>query len=117
MQVKILYRKNNGASPVSIDDVSSSVFWSVAGKNLQFTWFDVPAHKEFPFHSHESEQITYVLEGDLFFEAGNEIYTLSKGDCILIPSNISHRVWTEDNPVQAVDAWSPVNEKLLTNKT
>ena len=93
-----------------IDDGSGSAFWSVAGKNVQFTWFDVPAKTHFRNHQHESEQITYVLEGELFFEANDSIYKLSKGDCILIPGYIDHRVWTENIPAKAIDAWSPVNK-------
>lgn len=93
-----------------IDVASGSTFWSVAGKNVQFTWFDVPAKTHFKNHQHESEQITYVLEGELFFEANDSIYKLSKGDCIFIPGNIDHRVWTESTPVKAIDAWSPVNK-------
>jgi quercetin dioxygenase-like cupin family protein len=93
----------------NIDPVSESTFWSLSGINVQFTWFDVPAKTHFKNHKHESEQITYVLEGELFFESNDSIYKLSKGDCILIPGNTDHRVWTENIPAMAVDAWSPVN--------
>ena len=115
MQKEMIYR-NNSDSSVSVDADSGSFFWSVAGKSLQFTWFDVPAQTEFPVHSHASEQVTYVLEGELFFESGKTIHKLSKGDCILIPGNINHRVWTEKIPAIAVDAWAPVNENYLIKK-
>ncbi len=65
---KITYRSNNDSSAKkNIDHETGSQFWSLEGTNVQFTWFDVPANKKFPAHKHYSEQITYVLEGELFF--------------------------------------------------
>ena len=110
MDNKIIYR-NNGQSfnEKKIDARSGSSFWSIEGTNVQFTWFDVPANTNFPAHKHESEQITYVLEGELFFKSETSVYKLSMGDCIFIPGNIDHEVWTENIPAKAVDAWSPIN--------
>jgi quercetin dioxygenase-like cupin family protein len=115
MEKKILYRNDKESASSILNDVATgSVYWSMEGKNLQFTWFDVPAKTAFKDHSHESEQVTYVLEGELFFESGNTVYKLSKGDCILIPGNIDHRVWTENIAAKAVDAWSPVNKIYIS---
>jgi quercetin dioxygenase-like cupin family protein len=75
------------------------------------THFDVPPHTAFATHKHQSEQITYVLEGELCFEIENKTYRLVSGDTIIIPSNKTHRVWTDKQPARAIDAWSPVNEK------
>ena len=119
MQDKIIYRSDNKPEQwflVDKDAVSGSLFWSIEGKNLQFTWFDVPANTNFPNHKHDSEQITYVLDGELFIESENSVYKLSTGDCILIPGNIDHKVWTESIPAKAVDAWSPVNKAYATNE-
>ena len=116
MEQKIIYRnRKESRASVLKDAGSGSLFWSIEGKNLQFTWFDVPAKTSFKDHSHDSEQITFVLNGELFFESGNKVYKLSKGDCILIPGNILHRVWTENIPAVAIDAWSPAN-KIYSSK-
>ena len=109
MPDKIIYR-NKMLHDNTIDPISGSKFWSLSGSNVQFTGFDVPAHTNFPVHKHSSEQITYVVEGVLFFKIHSSIYELSAGDCIYIPGNIEHKVWTENIPVKAVDAWSPVNK-------
>jgi len=117
MNNKIKYRnKVQFQNEKSVDARSGSAFWSIEGNNVQFTWFDVPANTKFSTHRHESEQITYVLEGELFFRSENSIYKLSTGDCILIPGNTDHEVWTGSVPVRAVDAWSPIN-KLFSNKS
>ena len=64
----------------------------------------------------DSEQITYVLEGELFFKSEDTVYKLSKGDCILVPGNIDHEAWTEKSSARAIDAWSPVNQVYTANK-
>jgi len=117
MNNKIIYRNNQRSlNEKKIDEGSGSAFWSIEGANVQFTWFDVPSNTSFPSHKHDSEQITYVLEGELFFKSGNLIYKLCAGDCILIPGNTDHEVWTESVSVKAVDAWSPINN-LFSNKS
>ena len=100
----------------NVDAATNSEFWSMEGKSVQFTWFDVPANTNFPNHKHDSEQITYVLEGELFFKTDNTVYRLAKGNCILVPRNIDHEVWTEKSSAKAIDAWSPVNKIYATNK-
>jgi quercetin dioxygenase-like cupin family protein len=117
MSNKIIYR-NNKQSLINknVNATTGSEFWSMEGKNVQFTWFDVPANTNFPNHKHDSEQITYVLEGELFFKSEDSVYKLSKGDCILVPGNITHEVWTEKSSAKAIDAWSPVNKVYAANK-
>ena len=117
MSDQIIYRNNNQPKlNKSVDTGTGSEFWSMEGHHVQFTWFDVPANTNFPNHNHASEQITYVLEGEMFFKSGDSVYKLSKGDCILVPANIEHEVWTEGYSAKAVDAWSPVNKIYTTDK-
>ena len=82
MNNRVTYRNSSQCLDNNIDSSTGSEFWSMEGKNVQFTWFDVPANTNFPNHKHDSEQITYVLEGELLFKSGGNIYRLSKGDCI-----------------------------------
>jgi quercetin dioxygenase-like cupin family protein len=93
------------------DKESGSKYWAVNGENSMLTYFEVPPNTEFTSHQHESEQITYVLEGELCFEIANKKHRLAAGDTIIIPPNKSHRVWTENKHAKAIDSWSPVNEK------
>ena len=62
-------------------------------------------------HSHESEQITMVLTGELFFEVQGVVHCIRPGEVIAIPSSLPHSVWTEALAVTAIDAWSPVMRK------
>jgi quercetin dioxygenase-like cupin family protein len=46
-----------------------------------------------PKHSHENEQLTYILEGALHFrigETGEEEIIVRAGEVLLIPSNVPH---------------------------
>ena len=47
-----------------------------------------------PMHSHENEQLTYILEGALRFWLGedeSEVVDVAAGEVLHIPSNLPHR--------------------------
>jgi quercetin dioxygenase-like cupin family protein len=44
-----------------------------------------------PEHHHESEQITYILDGALKFELEGREVTVRKGEVLRIPSHVPHR--------------------------
>lgn len=98
------------------DKETGSPYWSIKGENLMFTYFEVSPDTTFAAHEHASEQVTHVLEGELFFEIENKTYRLSAGDTIIIPANKKHKVWTTAKHTKAIDAWSPINEKYNNNK-
>ena len=89
-------------------DVEGARFWAVALDNTLLTYFEVDAHCRFPVHQHESEQITHVLEGELFFVVDGVERCVGAGEVIAIPSHVSHAVFTREHAARAVDAWSPV---------
>jgi amino-acid N-acetyltransferase len=95
------------------DEESKAKFWAIRGNKISFSYFEVPAKTVFEKHSHKFEQITYVLEGVLYFEIDGKQFCLKKSDIIVIPANITHKVWTDDEKVIAVDAWSTSNIKQL----
>ena len=44
-----------------------------------------------PEHSHQNEQVTYILEGALRFTMGDgRVITVSAGQVLVIPSNMPH---------------------------
>lgn len=85
--------------------------WSVALENTMFTYFEIDPESRFDLHSHGNEQITMVLEGELFFKFPGKKVCVKKGEVIAIPSNTPHEAYTQTSSVIAVDAWSPVMEK------
>lgn len=93
------------------DAVKGVRMWSVALEKTMFTYFEIDPNSRFELHSHVNEQITMVLEGELFFKIEDRIIGVKKGEVIAIPSNIPHEAFTKNISVIAVDAWSPVMEK------
>jgi amino-acid N-acetyltransferase len=91
-------------------DPSGSLYQAVKGEKMMLTHFTVPANAWFEKHSHHSEQITYVLEGELIFEINNQVFHLKKGDIITVPSDVPHSVNSKIGAI-AIDAWTPINEK------
>lgn len=91
--------------------VEGARMWGVALENTLLTYFEIDPDSKFDSHTHESEQITLVLEGELFFEINDDIICVKQGEVLAIPSNAPHAAFTKQKPVKAVDAWSPVMEK------
>ncbi len=94
-------------------DVRGAGMWAVALEKSMLTYFELDPDTQFPEHSHESEQITLVLEGELTFAFAGKSVNLKKGDVIAIPSNATHSVSTGSLPCKAVDAWSPIRKEYL----
>jgi quercetin dioxygenase-like cupin family protein len=92
-------------------DVPGAEMWGVALEKAMLTYFEVQPNCRFEKHNHESEQITFILEGELFFEIPEGTICVKKGEVIAIPSDIPHAAFTTESNVKAVDAWSPVMEK------
>lgn len=62
-----------------------------------------------PKHSHENEQLTYILEGALRFwigEDGKEELVVRAGEVLHIPSNIPHQAEALEDTLD-VDVFSP----------
>lgn len=98
-----IYRKSD--LPLK-PDVPGAKMWAVGLGKSMLTYFELEPNTKFPEHSHEAEQITLVLEGELTFAYDGQKVTLKAGDVIAIPSNAVHSAFTGDKPCKAVDAWS-----------
>jgi quercetin dioxygenase-like cupin family protein len=65
-----------------------------------------------PMHSHESEQITYVLQGALKFLIGGEEITVREGEVLRIPSWVEHQAEALDDTFE-LDLFSPIRTDWL----
>lgn len=95
-------------------DVPGASMWAVGLDRAMLTYFELEPNTVFPDHSHEAEQITMVLEGELTFSYDGIETTLKAGDVIAIPSNAVHSAYTSALPCKAIDAWSPPRSCFLT---
>lgn len=71
-----------------------------------------------PWHSHENEQLTWILSGALRFLIGEEgsedvlDVVVSAGEVLYIPSNVPHRAEALEDTVD-VDIFSPPRQDWL----
>lgn len=65
-------------------------------------------------HTHESEQVTYIIEGALrlWLGADGEEFTVRAGEVLTIPSNVPHRAEALEDTVD-VDVFSPPRQDWL----
>ena len=69
-----------------------------------------------PAHSHDNEQITYVLNGALKFwlgEDGSEEIVVSAGEVLHIPGNVVHKAEALEDTLD-LDVFSPPREDWLS---
>ena len=66
-----------------------------------------------PEHHHESEQITYILEGALKFQIEGKEIVVRKGEVLSIPSNVPHRAVALEDTLD-LDIFSPIRVDWLT---
>ncbi len=116
------FRRRLGAAAVHLPadvlrlrpDVPGAAMWAVALERAMLTYFELQPHARFERHRHASEQITMVLEGELFFEVeGRSEVCVRAGEVIALPADVPHAAWTRDRPARAVDAWSPPRVDLV----
>ena len=65
-----------------------------------------------PMHSHESEQMTYVLQGALKFLIDGEEITVREGEVLHIPSRVEHQAEALDDTFE-LDLFSPIRQDWL----
>jgi quercetin dioxygenase-like cupin family protein len=68
-----------------------------------------------PQHSHENEQLTYILEGKLRFFLGSdeaEVVDVAAGEVLHIPANLPHKAEALEDTLD-VDVFTPPRQDWL----
>ncbi len=68
-----------------------------------------------PRHSHENEQLTYILEGALRFKIGPEgaeVIVVRAGEVLVIPSNVPHEAEALEDTLD-IDVFNPPRQDWL----
>jgi len=85
----------------------------ISGEKLMLAQVFIAKDGVVPIHQHESEQLSYALEGALKLELEGKEIILHKGDVLCVPSNVPHRaVALED--YFGLDLFSPIRLDWLT---
>jgi unsaturated pyranuronate lyase len=65
-----------------------------------------------PMHSHEAEQMTYVLQGALKFRVAGEDIIVREGEVLHIPSRVPHQAEALEDTFE-LDIFSPIRQDWL----
>jgi quercetin dioxygenase-like cupin family protein len=87
----------------------------VTGERMMIAHVYLKKGDDVPRHSHENEQLTYILQGALqfWFGANDEReLTVYAGEVIVIPSNVPHRALALEDTLD-VDVFSPPRQDWL----
>lgn len=79
----------------------------VAGEKAMLAQIFLKKDAVVPEHHHESEQITFILEGALKFELEGREVVVRKGEVLVIPSNVPHRAVALEDTLD-IDVFSPL---------
>jgi quercetin dioxygenase-like cupin family protein len=96
-----------------IEMVPGLEFQPVVGGNVMVNFVRFAPHTEAPRHWHDEEQISFVLEGELEFEVGDEKRVVRRGEAIVIPPNVPHAARTDDGTCLEVDVFHPPRQGVL----
>ncbi len=65
-----------------------------------------------PMHAHESEQMTYILQGALRFLIAGEEITVREGEVLHIPSRVPHQSEALEDTLE-LDVFSPIRAEWV----
>jgi quercetin dioxygenase-like cupin family protein len=100
---------------VVTDDIARRLF---TGERMMLAQVYLDKGAVVPWHSHENEQLTWIVSGVLRFLVGEEgspdvrDIIVSAGEVLFIPSNVPHRAEALEDTVD-VDIFSPPRQDWL----
>jgi quercetin dioxygenase-like cupin family protein len=87
----------------------------ITGDRVMLAHVYLDAGSVVPTHSHENEQMTYILEGALRFwigDDGSEEIEVRAGEVLHIPSNVPHKAEALEDTLD-IDVFSPPRQDWL----
>jgi unsaturated pyranuronate lyase len=84
---------------------------TAAAERMMLSLVDLAPRSVVEEHAHPHEQVGMVISGRAVFVIGGEEKTLGPGDLYRIPGNVRHKVRALEEPVQALDIFTPVREE------
>jgi len=101
------------ARDMSWEDLNESMRRKVlfSGK-LTFVFLELkgPSSESIQLHNHINDQISYVAEGEIEVQVGEDISRLGKGGFFRVPPNVPHGVRPLSPVVQMIDVFTPPRE-------
>ena len=83
---------------------------AISGKNVMLCDVTLRPHSESPLHSHPSEEMSIIIEGEFDMKIGDESQLLKKGDVYHIPPGTIHGGVTHEQRTVMISVFSPPRE-------
>lgn len=96
-----------------VEFVPGLVFRPVVGEGVMANFVRFEPHTVAPVHTHEEEQITIVLEGELEFDLDGDVRVVRPGTVAVIPPGVPHGARTLDASCFEIDVFQPPRRALL----
>ena len=81
----------------------------IAGEREMLAQIYLKRGAQVPVHAHDSEQMTYILQGALKVVVGGDEITVREGEVLHIPSGVPHQAEALEDTFE-LDVFSPVRE-------
>lgn len=79
--------------------------WGVSLEQVKMTYFEMEPNSVFKMNSDSHEQISMVVDGELFLRIGTQEARVQQGEVFALPVGVECVIRTEELGVKAVDAW------------
>jgi quercetin dioxygenase-like cupin family protein len=97
----------------AVEFVPGLVFRPVVGDQLMANFVRYNPNTAAPLHTHEEEQITVVIEGELEFDLAGDLRIMGPGMAVVVPSGVRHGARTHDTSCFEIDIFHPPRRALL----
>jgi quercetin dioxygenase-like cupin family protein len=94
------------------EDLSRKI---ISGEKVMVAQIFLKKGSEVAAHSHESEQIIYLIDGSMEVTMPSGKVKISKGEVLVIPSNVEHSAIALEDTID-MDIFSPIREDWLTGE-
>lgn len=103
----VVHHRWSDVAPEQITPAISRRF--ITGERVTVARFELKRGGIVPMHSHESEQVTFVISGALRFTIDGRETVVKGGEVLQIPGGVPHEVEVAEDAL-VVDVFSPVRQ-------
>lgn len=80
---------------------------AISGRNVMLCDVTLQPHSESPLHSHSSEEMAIIIEGEFDMKIGDESQLLKPGDVYHVPPDTTHGGVTHEHRTVMISVFSP----------
>jgi quercetin dioxygenase-like cupin family protein len=96
-----------------VEMVPGLEFRPVVGERFMVNFVRYRPHTEAPRHSHEEEQVTFVIDGEFEFDLDGDVRTMRRGTAVVVPPGVPHGARTLETTCFEIDVFDPPRRVLL----